>query len=239
MRGKSPASLAITVDSEPGTIRYLGHQILKELESKNITVLAMCFGYRGIDIIKTPDDTLVKSILGINQDQNIVFEVKFKACNELESKNITFLAMPFGYRQIDVIKTPDMLLKNILGINQHPTIVFEGKHGAKDLTPPQGCHPRKIHLTLAVISTGTTERNAGTLAAGLVIFTGIIKAVGFQAAGVLVGSPAAAWMASIGAVQVGSLAVLLQSMGAVGLGPLGIVLSGAGWGLFKSFIGQC
>ncbi|KAI9602774.1 hypothetical protein H4Q26_002073 [Puccinia striiformis f. sp. tritici PST-130] len=81
MRGKSPASLAITVDSEPGTIRYLGHQILKELESKNITVLAMCFGYRGIDIIKTPDDTLVKSILGINQDQNIVFEVKFKACN--------------------------------------------------------------------------------------------------------------------------------------------------------------
>ncbi|POW21214.1 hypothetical protein PSHT_02649, partial [Puccinia striiformis] len=272
MRGKSPASLAITVDSEPGTIRYLGHQILKELESKNITVLAMCFGYRGIDIIKTPDDTLVKSILGINQDQNIVFEVKFKACNvhfvpclydlkipcggrvpsslaitadsetqqlQLESKNITFLAMPFGYRQIDVIKTPDMLLKNILGINQHPTIVFEGKHGAKDLTPPQGCHPRKIHLTLAVISTGTTERNAGTLAAGLVIFTGIIKAVGFQAAGVLVGSPAAAWMASIGAVQVGSLAVLLQSMGAVGLGPLGIVLSGAGWGLFKSFIGQC
>ncbi|KAI9610303.1 hypothetical protein KEM48_002554 [Puccinia striiformis f. sp. tritici PST-130] len=149
MRGKSPASLAITVDSEPGTIRYLGHQILKELESKNITVLAMCFGYRGIDIIKTPDDTLVKSILGINQDQNIVFEVKFKACNgtfkancllnatiaylrhqilkELESKNITFLAMPFGYRQIDVIKTPDMLLKNILGINQHPTIVFEVK----------------------------------------------------------------------------------------------------------------
>ncbi|POV96852.1 hypothetical protein PSHT_14914 [Puccinia striiformis] len=170
---------------------------------------------------------------------------------------MTFLAMRFGYRQIDMISiTDNTLLKNILGIDQHPKIVFEvkfktcdGKHGAKDLTPPQGCNPRKIHLTLAFISTGTTERNAGALAAvvgaaaGPVISTGIIKAVGFQAASVLFGSPAAGWMVSIGAVQAGSLIVVLQGIGAVGLGPLGIVLFAAGWasvgwGVFKSFTGQ-
>ncbi|KNE93788.1 hypothetical protein PSTG_12891 [Puccinia striiformis f. sp. tritici PST-78] len=129
------SSLAITVDSEPATIAYLRHQTLKELESKNITFLAMCFGYRQIDMIKTPDSTLLKNILGINQHPKIVFEVKCNTCN------------------------------------------------------------------------GTTERNAGALAgvvgaaAGPVISTGITKAVELQAAGVLVGSPAAAWMASIGAAQ--------------------------------------
>ncbi|POW21208.1 hypothetical protein PSHT_02643 [Puccinia striiformis] len=93
-------------------------------------------------------------------------------------------------------------------------------------------------------NTYATERNAGALAAvagaaaSPVISTGIIKTVGFQAAGVLVSSPAAAWMVSIGTVQAGSLVVVLQSIGAVGLGPLGIVLSGAGWGLLKSFMGQ-
>ncbi|KAI9619500.1 hypothetical protein H4Q26_014263 [Puccinia striiformis f. sp. tritici PST-130] len=137
---------------------------------------------------------------------------------------MTFLAMRFGYRQIDMISiTDNTLLKNILGIDQHPKIVFEVKFKTCD---------------------GTTERNAGALAAvvgaaaGPVISTGIIKAVGFQAASVLFGSPAAGWMVSIGAVQAGSLIVVLQGIGAVGLGPLGIVLFAAGWGVFKSFTGQ-
>ncbi|KNE98053.1 hypothetical protein PSTG_08728 [Puccinia striiformis f. sp. tritici PST-78] len=235
------SSLAITVDSETATIAYLRHQSLVELESINITLLAIHFGYREIDMIKTPDNTFFRSILGINQHQKIVFEVKFTACNEipcggrvppslaitadsetatiaylhhqileeLGSMNITFPAKCLGYRQINMIKTPDnMLLKNILGINQHPKIVFEVKF--------KTCN-------------GTTERNAGALAAivgaaaGPVISTGIIKAMGFQAAGIRAGSPAAAWMVSIGAVQAGSLVAVFQSIGAVGLGPLGIV----------------
>ncbi|KAI7952461.1 hypothetical protein MJO29_008092 [Puccinia striiformis f. sp. tritici] len=155
--GRVPPSLAITADSETATIAYLHHQILEELGSMNITFPAKCLGYRQINMIKTPDNMLLKNILGINQHPKIVFEVKFKTCN------------------------------------------------------------------------GTTERNAGALAAivgaaaGPVISTGIIKAMGFQAAGILAGSPAAAWMVSIGAVQAGSLVAVFQSIGAVGLGPLGIV----------------
>ncbi|KNE95093.1 hypothetical protein PSTG_11570 [Puccinia striiformis f. sp. tritici PST-78] len=76
-------------------------------------------------------------------------------------------------------------------------------------------HPKIVFEVKFKTCNGTTERNAGSLAAvvgvasSLVISTGIIKAVGFQAAGFLVGSPAAAWMASIGAVQAGSLIVVL------------------------------
>ncbi|KAI7949360.1 hypothetical protein MJO28_008181, partial [Puccinia striiformis f. sp. tritici] len=194
------SSLAITVDSETATIAYLRHQSLVELESINITLLAIHFGYREIDMIKTPDNTFFRKIpcggrvppsLAITADSETatIAYLHHQILEELGSMNITFPAKCLGYRQINMIKTPDnMLLKNILGINQHPKIVFEVKF--------KTCN-------------GTTERNAGALAAivgaaaGPVISTGIIKAMGFQAAGILAGSPAAAWMVSIGAVQAG------------------------------------
>ncbi|KAI7956402.1 hypothetical protein MJO29_007801 [Puccinia striiformis f. sp. tritici] len=59
-----PTSLAISLDSETVTIG-LGHQIVKELESKNITLLALCFGFREIDMIKTPDNTLLRRAVGL------------------------------------------------------------------------------------------------------------------------------------------------------------------------------
>ncbi|KAF9345208.1 hypothetical protein BGX26_003399, partial [Mortierella sp. AD094] len=58
------------------------------------------------------------------------------------------------------------------------------------------------------------------------VFVGAVSAFGFGAAGIVGGSPAAAFMASYGgAVSSGSLCATLQSIGAAGLGPAGVFLT--------------
>ncbi|KAG0000492.1 hypothetical protein BGZ65_004318 [Modicella reniformis] len=75
-------------------------------------------------------------------------------------------------------------------------------------------------LTLALALAG------GAVAAPIAI-TGIIALVGFGAAGVAVGTPAAALMASYGgAVGAGSACAVLQSIGAAGLGTAGTAAAG-------------
>nr|KAI7949457.1 hypothetical protein MJO28_008278 [Puccinia striiformis f. sp. tritici] len=132
------SSLAITVDSEPATIAYLRHQILKELESKNVTFLAMCFGYRQIDMIKTPDSTLLKNILGINQHPKIVFEVKFNTCNGTTERNAGALAGVVGAAAGPVISTgiTKAVELQAAGVNtdedsQHTTTANENEHASQ------------------------------------------------------------------------------------------------------------
>ncbi|POW22584.1 hypothetical protein PSHT_01017 [Puccinia striiformis] len=56
----------------------------------------MCFGYRKIDMIKTPDNTLLRSILGSISTKKIVFEVEFMACNGTTERNAGALAAVVG-----------------------------------------------------------------------------------------------------------------------------------------------
>ncbi|POV99694.1 hypothetical protein PSTT_13635 [Puccinia striiformis] len=138
---------------------------------------------------------------------------------KLESKNVTLLAMRIGDGVIDGTKTTDdTLLNNFLAINPHRKIVCEvtisTSHAISDMTAGEYAACGAAAATGGAYGTGTC--------------VGILHAVGLQAAGPLVGSPAASLMSYLGSVSAPSVFSTCQSIAMAGFGPVGVAVTTVG-----------
>ncbi|KAK3825377.1 MAG: hypothetical protein J3Q66DRAFT_327609 [Benniella sp.] len=110
---------------------------------------------------------------------------------------------------------PDWILQVIFDDNGPPPAYTPGE---ANTSSSDKSFWRKVALGTGMV--------VGGMVAGPLLVTGTVAALGFGAAGIIAGTPAAAIMASYGgAVTAGSACAIMQSIGAAGLGAAGTVIA--------------